>query len=364
MRKAGHIQTLILMALLTWVMVSCENDSLPELHKYTRGSGLFICNEGTFSYGNASLSFYDPETGEVLNDVFYNANAFPVGDVLQSVNFRDSLAYLVVSNSGKILVMNSNTFVHVGTLTGLGSPRNIEIINENKAYVSDLYSPYLSIVNPQDFSISGALRLGNSSETFIRYGDLLFIASWSYNDKIYIINTIGDELVDSVSVRKQPNSMVLDKNNKLWVLSDGGYEGSPYGQVKAALTRINAENLLVEKVFEFSEMANSPVELCINGAGDSLFFINGGWSGAETVKNGIYAMGIQDEKLPVEAFIASKTARFYALSIDPGSSRIYCSDALDFLQRGYVYSFSPEGIPVDSFKVGIAPGGFGFKHLQ
>ena len=38
--------------------------------------GLFIVNEGMFQYGNATLSYYDPETKTVENEVFHRANAF------------------------------------------------------------------------------------------------------------------------------------------------------------------------------------------------------------------------------------------------------------------------------------------------
>ena len=34
------------------------------------GEGLFICNEGNFQYGNATLSYYDPATKQVQNEVF------------------------------------------------------------------------------------------------------------------------------------------------------------------------------------------------------------------------------------------------------------------------------------------------------
>ena len=34
------------------------------------GEGLFITNEGNFQYGNASLSFYNPTTRKVENEVF------------------------------------------------------------------------------------------------------------------------------------------------------------------------------------------------------------------------------------------------------------------------------------------------------
>ena len=34
------------------------------------GEGLFICNEGNFQYGNATLSYYDPAPKSVQNEVF------------------------------------------------------------------------------------------------------------------------------------------------------------------------------------------------------------------------------------------------------------------------------------------------------
>ena len=36
-----------------------------------------------FQYGNATLSYYDPETRTVENEVFHRANAFKLGDVAQ-----------------------------------------------------------------------------------------------------------------------------------------------------------------------------------------------------------------------------------------------------------------------------------------
>lgn len=361
MKTTNYILLSLLFFLIVLLFPSCIKEPEDLFLKYSKASGLFIVNEGSFTYGNASLSFYDPETKEVLNDVFYGANAFPVGDALQSISFRDSIGYLCVSNSGKILLFNTNTFLHMGTISGLGSPRSIEIVDKNKAYVSDLYSPYLTIVDPEKLSITGSVKLGNSSESFLRYGDLLFINSWSYNNKIYVLNSLNDELLDSITVSKQPNSMCMDKNNKLWVLSDGGYEGTPYGQVKAALTRIDADNFSVEKIYEFNDISDSPFELNINKGRDSLFFIGGGWASAGSIKKGIFVMGIDDENLPGEAYITGNGDPFYALAIDPENSQIYGSVALDFLQRGYVYSFTAKGIPVDTIKVGIAPGGFGFK---
>ena len=58
---------------------------------YITDEGLFITNEGNFQYGNATISFYNPETKEIENEIFYRANAMKLGDVAQSMVIRDGI---------------------------------------------------------------------------------------------------------------------------------------------------------------------------------------------------------------------------------------------------------------------------------
>ena len=243
--------------------------------------GLFVVNEGNFMYGNASLTFYDPETRELIDDVFFQTNAIPLGDVAHSMTIRDSLAYVVVNNSGRIYIFHTSTFVLKGKISGLTSPRYIHFISDEKAYVSDLYAGSITVVNPQTREITGTIPVNNhknesyqhSTEQMLQYDRFVYTNCWSYGDQVLIIDSELDRVIDSVEVLKQPNSMVLDRNYNLWVLFDGGDEESSYGNKSAGLLKIGAGSTEAKLILSID--SGYPRDLRINGTGDTLYFING-----------------------------------------------------------------------------------------
>jgi len=326
--------------------------------------GLYIINEGNFTYGNASLSYYDPERMEVVHDVFYSANGLPLGDVAHSMAIRDSLGYVVVNNSGRIYIMDTRTFEYVGKITGLTSPRYIHFISDTKAYVSDLYARSIAIVNPQTRDITGSISLSNGdpdfyqhpSEQMLQLDKYVYTNCWSFDNKILIIDSEQDRVVDSIEVLKQPNSMVLDKYNSLWVLTDGGFEESPYGYEVPGLLRIKSVSREVEIVYRF-QAGETPSELKINGRGDTLFFIN------HHVFS--YAVGNSagPERIISSPYEGSVSGGLYGLEVDPVNSHIYVADAIDHLQRGVIYRYDSFGEAVDTFSAGITPGAFCFDQV-
>lgn len=333
---------------------------LPKPEIINPYSGVFIVNEGNFMYGNSSLSYYDIENKEVFNDVFYNTNALSLGDVAFSAQLKDSLLYVVVNNSGKIYILDANNFLLKDKILGFTSPRHILFIDNTKAYVSDLYSKTIAVVNLQTNKIETHIDVNNhneilyqhSTEQMLRFNDYVFVNCWSFDNKILKIDVNTDKIIDSVDVIKQPNSMVIDKYNKLWVLSDGGIEGTYFGHETPGLSRINTETFEVERIFTFSD-DDTPVNLCINGSKDTLFYIN----------KHVYFMAVEDSfwQIFIETENTTNYGGFYSLSVDSVSSEVYIGDAKNFTQNGEIYRYKSDKTPIDTFTVGIIPGDFCFK---
>ena len=121
--------------------------------------GLFICNEGNFQYGNATLSYYNPNKKRVENEIFARANAMKLGDVCQSMIIRNGIGWVVVNNSHVVFAIDMNTFKEVGRITNLTSPRYIHFISDEKAYVTQIWDNRIFIVNPKRYKITGYISV-------------------------------------------------------------------------------------------------------------------------------------------------------------------------------------------------------------
>ena len=334
------------------VVLSCERGTdNPEINDpeelFLAGDGVFIVNEGNFTWGNGSVSYFSYDSLKVHNDIFSRVNERPLGDVPNSMIINGDYAYIVVNNSGKIEVVKINTMKSVATITGLLSPRNIAIVSNTKAYVTSLYSDSLIIIDLKNNSISGYINIRRSSESIAVSGTKAFISHWYGGDEIIVVNTENDKVVDSVKVGREPETMVVDKKYILWVLCNGGWSRENFAELVGIRTQTNE----IMKRLVFPSILDSPSSLVINGSGDTLYYL----------EKGIRRMCIDDTEIPDLPFIEQKTRSFYKLGIDPVSGNIFVTDAADYQQNGLVCIFSSNGDSLEYFQAGIIPGSMCFK---
>lgn len=314
---------------------------------------LFILNEGNFTRSNSSISVYNPESGETVNEAFIKVNEMKLGDVAQSMTIAGGLGWIVVNNSNVVFAVDPLTLKEKGRIEGLTSPRFFHLVSDTKAYITQQYDNRIAIVNTKTYSVTGYIEVPGmeastgSTEQMVTYGDYVYCNCWSYQKNIIRIDPTTDQVVASLEVGVQPKTLAVDKYGKLWTMTDGGWDGNPIGHEPPALIKIDAETFSVEKVFTFN-LDDYCSKMTINDAKDRLYWI----------KNDVWTMDVTSSELPDTPIVRTDGTWYYGLTIAPSSGDVYVADAIDYEQPGRILRYSSKGEQIEQFSVGVNPGAF------
>ncbi len=327
---------------------SCKKDTPADttstvIFNASSTTGAYIANEGQFNNNNASLSYYSGSGNSSTTDVYNLVNNSTLGDIAQSLTKINNKLFIVVNNSTKIEVTDLITLKKIATITGLTSPRYLLPVTTNKAYVSDLSSGTVSIINLSSYSVTGTIPITGSSEQMVYYNGKVYVTNIA-TSYLYVIDAATDNLTDSILIGYGGNSISIDKNNKLWVLCGGDFSANT-----STLHKVNPSNGLVEMSLTFAPSTYAS-RLNMNDVKDELYFLN----------TNVYKMSINDTSLPTTEFINANGKSFYGLGYNNTSNQIYVSDAIDFQQSGRVYRYNENGTELGNFGAGISPGYFLF----
>jgi YVTN family beta-propeller protein len=332
------------------LIVSCKPKEGGPAPAGSYDNGVFIVNEGSFGNSNGEISFFNRDSKQVENTIFKNVNGTGLGDIVQSMTIYNNTGYIVVNNSNKMEVVNSDDFKSIATVTGFTLPRYFAATG-TKGYVTEWVgfsgNGNVKVIDLTTNSISKTIQAGISPEKMLIDGGKVFVTN-AYDSTLFVINTLTDMVEDTIFVEHSPTSMVKDINGNIWVLCAGKKDYSdPSNNTPGALVKMNSIGNILSS-FPFLDKDLSPSNLIINASQDILYF---------TYDNKVFSMEISETSLPVTAIINKS---FYGLGIDPVTGYIMGGAAKDYIQNDYFYRYNSSGSVIDSFKVGIAPNGFAF----
>jgi DNA-binding beta-propeller fold protein YncE len=331
---------------LPFLLAACVKDK-PQLTaaqelNMTASQKVYVLNEGNLGSGKATLSMFDTGNEQVIEDVYRLQNGEGMGDVMQSVNRINRNHYLVINHSSKIIVCDAN-FKKTAVIGGLPSPRYIAAVSPGKAYVTDLSANAINVVDLFENRVSGKIILSGWTEQILPLYNEAFVCNLRRN-YLYVINTVEDKLKDSILVGPNAGNIVIDKFSKVWVLSGG----DAAAKVPPSLNKIDPfQHRLEQKIILGGDGASN---LCINGAGDRLYFLNGD----------VMSMRADNETAPT--FFSGKGSRnYYGMGVNPANGDVYLADVLDYMQRSNIYVLGADGSQKNLFKAGLISNGFYFE---
>ncbi|HYI78123.1 MAG TPA: DUF5074 domain-containing protein [Chryseolinea sp.] len=338
------------------LFLSCDSDNDPIKGEYQ--SGVLVVNEGGFNSSNATVTYFNPSSNVLSQNIFKNAAGQFAGNVLQSIAVDGDKGYLVLNGSNTIEIVNHHTFESISTFTSpeLDKPRNVQVVGD-KAYISvwgaydanySLTDSYILVVDTKTLSVVDKIATDEGVENLLYNGSRLFASNYNFggSSTLAVIDPSNNELIDQIELAEGPAGMVLDSNNKLWVITTGTYSGND-----GKLFRVNPTSLAIEEEIDLN--MNPDVDLTITPDKKNLIFSNG---------STIYKIAITDTQAPAQAWIeATNVQTLYALEVNPHTGEIYIGDAVDFSSPGKVYVYNADGTFKKSFESGINPTQFIFK---
>lgn len=341
-------------ALISLLLASCSknDDDQPQSIPADYEKGILITNEGPFNNGSGTISFVSEDFATVEQKIYNKVNGSDLGNVVQSMGFADNEAYIVVSNSRKIMIADRFTFEKKDSIvSGLENPRYFATNGQDNGYITDWGDPfddnddYVAVINLNTKTINSVIPVSFGPEKILNHGGKLYVAhqgGYGQNNLISVIS--GNSVERTITVGDVPNSMTV-VGNYLFVMGSGrpDYAGN---ETPGSISKIDlVTNQLVE-TFTFNNITDHPSGLTSDGS-QLYYSLNG-------KVNKINSSSVSLPGTPIiDGF-------FYAMEARNGM--LYATDAGDYASRGslLIYDLSTNQ-QIQDFQVGIIPGGIYFN---
>jgi len=316
--------------------------------------GVYVLNEGNFNKGNASITAYNPETGEVTQQAFQGKNGSNhlLGDLGQSFTHINGRLYAVINNSDKIEVMDPHTLQSIGTISlpEGSSPRYMAKASEGVGLVTNLYKNSVYAVDLSTLNVMNEIPVGHNPEGIAVSGSRAYVANSGLGagNSVSIIDTQTMQVVDSLKVGDNPTTVKTDASGRVWVVCTGAYNdyNDPNDDTPGEIFVLNAPE---GSILDSLEVGGHPTDLLLDDNHGIAYLLNGN----------VEQINMNDLSIENASFIGRN---LYAIGYtDVQDFRIYGADPKNYQQAGKAIIFNHDGAAVDSFKTGIIPGDFYFQ---
>ncbi len=354
--------SLILVAILLISSCKKDNETTSKLSNPVtyNSKGIFVINEGAYGQGNGSISYFRTDSNYIDQSIYKNVNSLDLGDVVQSMSIYNNNGYIVVNNSQKVEVVNMFDFKRKTTIIGLASPRYFLGINSGKGYISDWTDNNIKIIDLSTNQITGTIPCGAGPDQMLLLNNKVYVCNvggFGNDSTLTVIDATTNSVLNTLPVGLNPNSIQIDANGKIWVLSGGSlgpdYTAGTSDDIGGKLLQIDPSNGNVLKQFLFLQ-GDHPVKMAMNSSKNNIYFLGGN----STYTGTVFRMNILETSLPSVALI---NREFYGIGIDPSNENIYCGIG-NFSLNSYILHFNSNGTILDSAKVGLGPNGFVFNN--
>lgn len=216
-----------------------------------------VLNNGNWGSNDACISLWDPTTGKVTPNEFFNVNNQHLGDLGQDiVRFKDEI-YISV-NGSQIIFVTDNALKIKTSITAKdseGSPLSPRYFacSEDKLYVS-YYEGYLGEIDPVTHKVR-ITAVGPNPEGAAYAGGKVYVANSGgyipgFCNTVSIVDAASFKEIATITVNTNPNLLCTDsQGTKLYVYSFGDYAA-----IQPKLQVVDLSTLKVKDLDEYTDV--------------------------------------------------------------------------------------------------------------
>jgi YVTN family beta-propeller protein len=335
---------------LSLLLFACDKDDNQPTVTETLDNGILVLCEGLFQQNNSSLSWIDLSNEAVNIDFFTSQNGRFLGDTGNDMKVYGSKIYIIVNNSNTVEVINKKdgkSIKQISMTNGAAAkqPRSITFYN-GKAFVT-CYDGFVDVIDTTSLTISQRIPVGSNPEGLAISNGKLFVSNSgglnypAVDSTVSIIDLASYTELDRIVVGKNPGAVQVDSEGDVYVIARGNY-----GTIPSRMVRINSQTNVVEQTFTFDA---SGMELM-----QDYFLIS--FYNYSTQTSEIRLFNTLSETLENNNFIStSGLTTLYGIQYNPVSDKIYCLDAMNYTNSGYVRQYTSAGVFEKSYHVGLNP---------
>ncbi|MCY4158541.1 MAG: T9SS type A sorting domain-containing protein [Bacteroidetes bacterium] len=315
--------------------------------------GVYIANQGNFSDGNGSITYYDLST-EQAEEVLSNFGALP-----QSITLHDDFGFIASNVSNNVDILDLSTNMRVGQIRKISSPRYVSVIDEGKAYVTELWSDKVKVLDLRSQTVSDSVNTGSRPEDIAVVGNRAFISNYGFgrDSTLTVIDIQTDTIIGTINLECDgPRHLEVDEEDDLWVFCKGNTRyNSDFTEViertNGAAIVVNPQTGEILSRIEFSHQIGASAsgqDSYYSPESKEIFLIR-----SDTSQVMIFDTSTNTYK---ESILFSGTEGVGGLAYDATSRLFYIGRIVNYTEPGFVQIANRDDLSeVGRFTAGIAP---------
>lgn len=305
-------------------------------------NGIYILNEGNMTTENGSLIFIT-STGEVMNNVYYNANGTELGNVSQDLFIKDDKMYILSQNGnnnsaatgkvndGMLVVANAQSLKRIKAynkeISKLSWPSHIAVLNDENLFIRDNNGVHILNTATDELKLIDGTKGAAKNNMAVVNGNVYVISG----KKILKLEAGNTKIVQEADFGTNITGLLRSKDNNLWISTNG---------TPAKISKIDSETLAVIQTNEITVgrlgtgMASTPA---ITAKGDTLYYSNGGM----TIYRHIFSKNESKQMISANEVLTNAGMAYNNIAVHPLTGDVYLNT-----MKGYGWDFTFNNISV------------------